>query len=173
MDQLFPRPWKPCSKINITVISQLHPSRGDGCNCENHVLCFAKFWGNRSKSCPAALSQWGEEALKRTDPEEYWLFWLLFVLGKLGPRSKRLRTPVIDGFYCGCVSTSGYLWISSSVHGGSDAVGTSFSVTSFQQSPVYSGKSHLERNGAQEIEVILSSILHGRPIAYEEEILDP
>ena len=46
-------------------------------------------------------------------------------------------------------------------------------MTSFQETLVYSGKSHLERNGAQEIEVLLSSILHVRPIADEEELLDP
>ena len=60
-----------------------------------------------------------------------------------------------------------------SLHGGSNAIGKPFPVTSFQETPVYSGKSHLERNGAQEIEVILSSILHGWPIADEEELLDP
>ena len=46
-------------------------------------------------------------------------------------------------------------------------------MTSFQETLVYSGKFHLERNGAQEIEVLLSSILHVRPIADEEELMDP
>ena len=43
----------------------------------------------------------------------------------------------------------------------------------FLETPVYSGKSHLERNGAQDIEVLLSSILHGWPIADEEGLLEP
>lgn len=68
---------------------------------------------------------------------------------------------IIEGFRCGYVSTPGHLGISASLYGGSNTISRPFAMARFQETPVYSSESHLERNGAHEVEVLLSSVLHG------------